>query len=233
MVRQRRRRQSEKVRKVAERKRAGFEWTAAREEAARLVAEGVKTFDEIAAAIGVTVKTVWRWRNKATFAARVAEITNTLAARALRYDIAKVDERVRHLDRYWKKMVRVVEQRAHDPELAKAPGGDTGLLVRTLKSVCTGKKAKVVEEFTTDIALVREMREHLKHAAQELGQWQEDRPDAAVVHPIQFVEVKRGPEAPVVIDGRPIRPAPGPEPTAGGDVRTVDAAAFDSDDGAG
>ena len=188
-------------------KKSEFRWTVAREQAALLVADDVKTVKEIAAAVGVTEFAVYKWKTYPAFNKRVDDITNKLAAKALRFDIAKTEERVRHLDKYWKKLDRVVEQRANDPELKAAPGGDTGLLVRQRRIIGTGKKAKEILEYEADIPLVRELREHLKHAAQELGQWQEDRaPAEAVIYPIEFVEIYRAPP-PEVIDARPAEPA--------------------------
>jgi hypothetical protein len=51
------------------------------------------------------------------------------------------------------------------------PGGTTGLLVRTYKTLGSGESQRVVEEFTVDVALLKELREHEKQAAQELGHW--------------------------------------------------------------
>src|SRR6516165_1998385 len=100
-----------------------FRWTVARETAARLLAEDVLNMNEIAAQIGVTRKAIDFWKTYPAFNKRVEEIAKKLVARALRYDIAKQDERVRHLDRYLKKLDRVVEQRAADPEMKQMPGG--------------------------------------------------------------------------------------------------------------
>lgn len=66
-------------------------------------------------------------------------------------------------------MLRVIEARSKD--MAEVPGGDTGLLVRKLKSIGSGENTKTVEEYAVDTGLLSELREHEKQAAQELGQW--------------------------------------------------------------
>jgi hypothetical protein len=55
--------------------------------------------------------------------------------------------------------------------MQKIPGGETGLIRRTVTVQGTGDNARVIEKFEVDIELLKEMREHLKPAAQELGQW--------------------------------------------------------------
>lgn len=70
-------------------------------------------------------------------------------------------------------MKQVIDERAIDPEMMKAAGGSTGLLVRKLKQIGSGENAELVEEFEVDTGLLKEMREHEKQAAQELGQWVE------------------------------------------------------------
>ncbi len=68
--------------------------------------------------------------------------------------------------RLWK----IVEERAADTTLHGVPGGKTGFIVRSLKSVGWGDSARVVEEYNVDTALVREIRALHERAAKELGQ---------------------------------------------------------------
>jgi hypothetical protein len=51
------------------------------------------------------------------------------------------------------------------------PGGHTGLLVRTVKSVRDGSDTTIVEEFAVDTGLLREMRELELQVSKELGQF--------------------------------------------------------------
>jgi hypothetical protein len=54
--------------------------------------------------------------------------------------------------------------------MQKTPGGDTGLLVKTLKSIGAGENAQVVAEYAVDTALLAEIRKHEDHVAVDLGQ---------------------------------------------------------------
>jgi len=49
------------------------------------------------------------------------------------------------------------------------------LLVRTFKVARSGDETEVLEEFAVDGTLLKEMREHERQAAQELGEWTERR----------------------------------------------------------
>ncbi len=52
-------------------------------------------------------------------------------------------------------------------------GAGTGLIIRQLKQIGSGRDAQVVEEFGVDTALLREMRAHEQQVAQERGEWVE------------------------------------------------------------
>jgi cell pole-organizing protein PopZ len=103
--------------------------------------------------------------------ARVQEIHAAISERLTDCSIRQVDARVRALQDRWDKMNRIIAARSADPDIRKAPGGETGLLVRTLKQLGRGETAEIVEEFELDTGLLKELREHEKQAAQELGQW--------------------------------------------------------------
>jgi hypothetical protein len=63
------------------------------------------------------------------------------------------------------------DQRARGgQEFSETAGGKTGLLCRDVK----GKDASQ-EIFKVDIGLLAELRQHEKQAAQELGQWNEEK----------------------------------------------------------
>lgn len=64
------------------------------------------------------------------------------------------------------------------------PGGETGLLIETRRSIRNGKKTSVVREYAFDRGLFAELRETLKQAAIEKGQWGE----------IDRTEEDRGPD---------------------------------------
>jgi hypothetical protein len=119
---------------------------------------------------------------------------------------------VKALGDRWNRLRQVIAARAADPDHAKAPGGDTGLLVRKLKQIGSGESARTVEEYEVDAALLREAREHEKQAAQELGQWNEETPGGKVVQVVMLMpgaQVSIGPsdesEGPATIDITPGR----------------------------
>lgn len=162
-----------------------FPWNKSTERAAQLIAEGRLEFPEIARLVGITRNTLYRWRKHPEFAAHVdrviAEMRAEVGAEVKRFAIMDVMNRVGAQNDRWNRMTRVIEERAADPSMAKVPGGKTGLLVRTIKGIGTGKSYKVVEEYAVEIGLLKELREIEKHAAQELGQWTEKQEISASV----------------------------------------------------
>lgn len=143
---------------------AEWVWTRARERAALLTAEDALTDVEIAAEVGISERTLHRWRKRPEFMARVEEHIEAFRAVIERKAIAQRGRRVAALQDRWRRMQRVIEERAADPGMADVPGGRTGLIVR---------RGRRVEEYAVDEGLLRELREHERQAAQELGQWLE------------------------------------------------------------
>lgn len=156
----------------------GFQWTKARADAAVLLAENDLSDQAIAERVGVGRMTLFRWRQHPEFAARIAEHVAEFEAATLRYEIAKRRRRVAALQGRWDKLHAIIEQRAERYGGA-APGSDTGLLVRQYKSIRSGTSKlgdpeyETVEDWALDATLLKELREHEKQAAQEVGQWDE------------------------------------------------------------
>jgi|GEM_PF-1697597 len=150
-----------------------FAWTRASEEAARLLAEGERTFLEVAKAVGVHRNTLALWRQHPEFAGRVEGLVAECREQARWLAVGNVLRRVDRLNRDWIRLQRVVDARAADPSMRDVPGGPTGLLVRETKGVGTGEHFRLVETYRVDAALLRELREIEAQAARELGQWAE------------------------------------------------------------
>jgi hypothetical protein len=150
-----------------------FRWNKLKSQAAVRVAEGRMTDEEIAAEAHVTRRQLTRWKAHPTFAAKVEQHVRALDDAASRRAITRRLARVEALDDRWRRMRNVIAERADDLTMAGVPGGGTGLVVRSLKSIGGGETAQVVEEYAVDTGLLRELREHEKQAAQELGQWAE------------------------------------------------------------
>lgn len=158
-------------------KRKAFAWSKDREEAARLLAEDEQTDIEIATRVGVTDRSLRAWKAHPDFKARVDELARELGAPALRHAIGKRNRRVAALNSRWQAMQAVIAARGADPAMQSIPGGSTGLLVvEEAETVMEGaednKKARVVPlKVKVDTGLLKELRDHERQAAQELGQW--------------------------------------------------------------
>lgn len=150
-----------------------FAWTKPRIEAAQLLAEDDLTDAEIASQVGVTRAGLAKWKVHPSFAGRVAEIVAEIESEIRIRGIARQMKRVDALQHRWLLMKRVIAERSEADEMQGVAGGTTGLLVRTFKVVGNGPDAHVVPEFAVDTGLLKELREHEKQAAQELGQWTE------------------------------------------------------------
>jgi hypothetical protein len=150
-----------------------FRWHEASETAAQSLAIGELADKQIAENAGVTPQTLWNWKQHPDFQARIESHLEDIRKAVRSRGIGILECRVRRVDRDWKRMQQVIEERAKDPTMANVPGGSTGLLVRKYKSIGSGENATTVEEYEVDTALLKELREHEKQAAQELGQWTE------------------------------------------------------------
>jgi phage terminase small subunit len=117
---------------------------------------------------------------KAAIAAHLAAID--------RQGIAHQQNRIDALVRRHRLLEQVVNERAADAFVADVPGGKTGLIVKQLKRVKhiylpdpddeDGRASVEVEdqwEAAVDTGLLKELRDHEKQVAQELGEWTEKR----------------------------------------------------------
>jgi transposase-like protein len=138
-----------------------------REQAAVLVAEARYEYGEIAEKIGVEVRTLHRWRKDPKFAARVDELSREIRDAALKRAIARKDYRINTLANLHSKLLGVIEARAADPKMAEVPGGDTGLMV---KSIVASAGELVGFEYSVDTGTIKELRGIQEQVAKELGQ---------------------------------------------------------------
>jgi hypothetical protein len=150
-----------------------FKWTAAKHEAAYMLAEDRLTDEEIAEKSGVTRRALQTWKERPEFREKVQQIADKLASAVFSRGIARRANRIRVLNEQHEKMQAVIKERAADASMADVPGGKTGLVVRQVKGVGKGDDFQVVHEYAVDTALLKEIREHHKQVAQELGQWTE------------------------------------------------------------
>ena len=171
-----------------------------KERAAVLVAEDELTDEEIAAAVGVTRKTIHNWKQLPEFADAVDEHVREIQSGMMRLAIAKKYKRVARLNEMEQRLWQIVEERASDyaakameaieddafsfddngesdgiarVERASPPGGSTGFITRTLKQIGAGSSAQLIEEFGVGTDVVRTIMSLHEQAAKELGQWSE------------------------------------------------------------
>jgi phage terminase small subunit len=103
---------------------------------------------------------------------RIAELKELHSKKALTAaGIRNPQARISALEDIWTRMRQVITERAEDPEMQSVPGGKTGVLVMTYKTVGAGPSAQIKKEYAFDRALVQELRDHSRQAAEELGQW--------------------------------------------------------------
>ncbi len=154
--------------------------TEAQQNAALLVATGKLTIPHIAKRVGVSQRTVSKWKNDPEFLAEVRKAANAWRPKARREGVADQDARLRDLNDRYKRLRAVIHQRAKDPQMKKAPGGKTGLLCVTYKmqSLGEGRGSKAIPEYSVDTGLLTAMLAIEEHTAIEMGQWNPKTPKA-------------------------------------------------------
>lgn len=150
-----------------------LQWSKRHEQAAVLVADDRLTDEQIAEQVGISARMLYIWKAHPEFAAKVAEHVEKFAAVTLKRGIARRERRVEALNDRWQRMQRVIDERSEDPGVSHVAGGTTGLIVHDVKGVGKGEDFQLIDIYGVDTALLKELREHEKQAAQELGQWTE------------------------------------------------------------
>jgi hypothetical protein len=170
-----------------------FRWNAAKARAALSTAEDTLTDHQIASEAGVSRSALAMWRLHPAFKARVDSHIAEISERIRRHGIAVADRRIQALQRRWELMNRVIDERASSDDMQDVPGGKTGLMVHNVKSIGAGPLAERVDLYEVDTGLLRELREHEKQAAQELGQWTEKRDLTSAGKPVKgYVDIDDG-----------------------------------------
>lgn len=167
-----------------------FRWTKQSTKAALLVALDELNDEQIAAKVGVSRRTLAGWKTHDDFRARVDEHVTSFRTAAAGAGIATVQGRVAALEDRWHRLRQVIEERGRADGMDKVPGGTTGLLAHDIKSVGGGIAAERVDVYSVDTALLKELREHEKQAAMELGQWTEKADLTSGGKPIKLLPIK-------------------------------------------
>jgi hypothetical protein len=148
-------------------------WNGKRLEAAQLLAEGELADEAIVAKCGVSRRQLLRWKAVPDFGSKVVELAGEIEAAVRRKGVCRKSHRLAALSDRWERLRWVIAERAEDPDLARVPGGRTGLLVRQQKGLGSGDNFRVVTEYAVDTGLLREIRELEQQAAKECGEWEE------------------------------------------------------------
>lgn len=146
-----------------------------------------RTAQDVADEIGVSRRTITRWKDDPEFRAMIQDAKGKITADALRLPIAQKLERVRILNDSLMGDLEAKRLRAEhyaalrDDNAGSAMMQDFGFAIpawaATGKFVAQPKIAangKTVVEWAYDRALETSINEKLKQAAQELGQWEEN-----------------------------------------------------------
>lgn len=152
-------------------------WTAERERAAELVADGHLTNDEIAAECDVEARTIQYWKRAPEFRERVHEHLAVWRAKLSQEGLALKSNRIAMLMGRAASIRGIVRARGKLPSHANAPGttiAQKGLQVRTLKSIGGGDHQQVIEEFAIDTVTLADERDCLQAIATELGEWKQE-----------------------------------------------------------
>lgn len=146
---------------------------------------------QIGEKLGVSQAQVTVWLRDPAVKAAISQFYATLTEEVSRLPIANKAMRIRDMQAILDKQDVIIDDRAKLYESNQA-GGRSGLIVKQVKTIGSGKDAYDVAEWVYDTALVKDRLALYKQAAQELGQFSEKSTvDVTVteqVKVIQFVE---------------------------------------------
>lgn len=152
-----------------------------------LVAQDELPDKQIAEAVGISERTLERWKRRPEFMARVQEHVAAWREAVRNEGIAVKEARIKAKVERHQALLKLIQERAADPALAGVPGGDTGLVLRTPLLVrvyeasahrgrlTPRKEMEYLHVYQVDAATLRELRELEREIAIELGQWTERR----------------------------------------------------------
>lgn len=181
---------------------ARWSWTREKYEAARLYGQTAMSHAEVADSLGISEKTIARWRSWPEFRQKIADFENAKLDEAKRYPFTRRADRVIFLSDQLLSLLAVIKARKvrqfkteYETDEYEAEGGRTGAITRTRKANGSGENAEYWFDYQVDLGLSKEIREILKQLSQELGQWDQaniDPVDASII--VQFLERGDGPK---------------------------------------
>ena len=150
--------------------RENWFWTKKRELAARLLAEDELSNKQIAEACGVTVRSIQFWQQHPEFRAKQIEHVKEFREKVLNRRYSLREKRIELREELIDSLLTIKNERAAQPAMANVPGGKSGLIQVTLKSMGVGDKNQIYMEHTADTGLAAEIRAGLREIAQEVGE---------------------------------------------------------------
>jgi Helix-turn-helix of insertion element transposase len=164
-----------------------FKWTSKWLLAAQLLAESLFSKTEIAAKVGVSAVALGAWRKHPEFIAKVEELGNEFRTAVQAEGVAILSNRLAGYNDRWRKLNQVIQERARDAQMQGVPGGKTGMLAHTLKSIGAGEFATTIDVYEVDTGVLKELRSLEEQAARELGQWSDKTDITSKGGPLKFV----------------------------------------------
>lgn len=148
-----------------------WNWTASLDTAAYLVAEDRRSLKDIEEETGVSASRIKKMLIlDGEFCKRVAHYREEWMKQLKNKGIANRDMRINILDEMHDKLVQIYRDRAKHYKNRKHPGVNTGMMVRTIKAVGHGPKAKFIRGWEVDKDLTREIRDTQEQMAKERGE---------------------------------------------------------------
>jgi transposase-like protein len=152
-------------------------------DAARLIASNKLTIAQIAETVGISSRTVNDWKRLPEMESEVRKFRRAWRDHAKQEGIGDPDRRLAQINKRWRKLQAVIAARAKCDRLQHVPGGTTGLITVTERSIrLDNDNYSVVEEAQIDTGLLAEMRALEVAAAIELGQYKQVRKIEGEVH---------------------------------------------------
>lgn len=130
------------------------------------MAETPLSMARIAEQVGVTERTIFNWKRDPDFNAYLIEIIEANSQEIRNIGVANLRTRLLALDERWKCARRIAYARARDDKFKDAPGGDTGFMLRKVRTVA----GRAVADFVPDYALFGLLNDIELMAARTTGQ---------------------------------------------------------------
>ena len=164
-----------------------WEWDDTKRRAVVLLAEGGKTYQQLADELGISRITLWEWRKTPEFAAALAELQAMLADESRQFAVANRRSLLEGLTERRERLLRIVAEReAHHREHRTGhPGATTGYLVKSVKNIGSGPTAYPVDEWAVDRSLVTSLNEVETFGAKLAGVLVDRQQVDAEVRPVQ------------------------------------------------